>query len=91
MADSDPENLQLTDFLDLPTLQEIQDSFAAVARVKTVITDAAGKVITQAMPTKEFLLRQRALAESARIGGDLLTDDAGIPQRSATISSLPSL
>ena len=81
MADSDPENLQLTDFLDLPTLQEIQDSFAAVARVKTVITDAAGKVITQAMPTKEFLLRQRALAESARIGGDLLTDDAGIPQR----------
>ena len=67
MAAPDPEHLQLTDFLDLPTLQEIQDSFAAVAQVKAVITDAAGKVLTQAKPTKEFLRRQLALAGS----GDL--------------------
>src|SRR5688572_24498502 len=60
---SDPEKLRLTDFLDLPTLQEIQDSFAAVAQVKTTITDAQGNVITQPTPTKEFLRRQRVLAE----------------------------
>ena len=31
MAVFDPDNLHLTDFMDLATLQEIQDSFAAVA------------------------------------------------------------
>ena len=59
----DPENLRLTDFIDAPTLQEIQDSFAAVADVKATITDADGNVLTQPMPTKEFLRRQKALAE----------------------------
>jgi len=57
------ENLTLTDFMDVPTLQEIQDSFAAVADVKATITDAAGNVLTQATPTKEFLRRQKVLAE----------------------------
>jgi phosphoserine phosphatase RsbU/P len=56
-----PDNLTLTDFMDLPTLQEIQDSFAAVAGVKATITDAAGNVLTEPTPTKEFLRRQRAL------------------------------
>ena len=60
MADQ-PDNLTLTDFMDLPTLQEIQDSFAAVAGVKATITDAAGNVLTEPTPTKEFLRRQRAL------------------------------
>ncbi|HSZ56052.1 MAG TPA: SpoIIE family protein phosphatase [Tepidisphaeraceae bacterium] len=59
----DPENLKLTDFMDLPTLQEIQDSFAAVADVKATITDADGAVLTQPTPTREFLRRQKALAE----------------------------
>jgi len=59
----DPENLRLTDFIDAPTLQEIQDSFAAVADVKATITDAGGNVLTQPMPTREFLRRQKALAE----------------------------
>ena len=59
----DPDNLKLTDFMDLPTLQEIQDSFAAVADVKATITDAAGNLLTQPTPTREFLRRQRALAE----------------------------
>ena len=62
MAEFDPDHLRLTDFLDLPTLQEIQDSFAAVANVKAVITDAGGGRITQPAPTHEFLRRQRAIA-----------------------------
>ena len=66
----DPDNLKLTDFMDVPTLQEIQDSFAAVADVKATITDAAGVVLTQPTPTREFLRRQRALA-----------DEGGRPQK----------
>ena len=64
MASADLDNLRLTDFLDLPTLQEIQDNFAAVANVKATITDAAGNIITQATPTKDFLVRQRAIADA---------------------------
>ena len=60
--------LKLTDFLDLPTLQEIQDSFAAVANVKAIITDAEGKLLTQPAPTTEFLKRQNAIAESQAHG-----------------------
>jgi serine phosphatase RsbU (regulator of sigma subunit) len=59
----DPDNLKLTDFMDLATLQEIQDSFAAVANVKATITDATGAVLTQPTPTREFLRRQQVLAE----------------------------
>lgn len=59
----DAENLELTDFLDLPTLQEIQDSFAAVAGVKATITDSAGNLLTQAAPAPEFLRRQQALID----------------------------
>ena len=64
MNEFDPEHLQLTDFLDLETLQEIQDSFAAIANVKAIITDATGNRLTQAAPTREFLRRQRAIAAS---------------------------
>jgi phosphoserine phosphatase RsbU/P len=60
----DPDNLRLTDFMDLPTLQEIQDSFAAVANVKATITDAEGNLLTQPTPTHEFLRRQRAIARA---------------------------
>jgi sigma-B regulation protein RsbU (phosphoserine phosphatase) len=60
----DPEHLQLTDFLDLSTLQEIQDGFAAVASVRATITDASGKVLTQPTPTREFVQRQRAIAQA---------------------------
>jgi sigma-B regulation protein RsbU (phosphoserine phosphatase) len=58
----DPDNLRLTDFMDLSTLQEIQDSFAAVANVKATITDAQGNILTQPVPTSDFLKRQKALA-----------------------------
>ncbi len=64
MAAFDTDNLRLTDFMDLPTLQEIQDSFAAVANVKATITDADGNVITQPTPTKEFLARQQIIAQA---------------------------
>jgi sigma-B regulation protein RsbU (phosphoserine phosphatase) len=58
----DLEHLKLTDFLDLATLQEIQDSFAAVANVKTRITDAEGNVLTQPAPSGQFVTRQNAIA-----------------------------
>jgi sigma-B regulation protein RsbU (phosphoserine phosphatase) len=60
----DSDHLRLTDFMDLPTLQEIQDSFAAVANVRATITDADGNVLTQPQPTSEFLRRQRVIAQA---------------------------
>ncbi len=60
--DVDAEHLKLTDFMDLGTLQEIQDNFAAVANVRATITDADGTVLTQAQPTAAFLRRQRDIA-----------------------------
>src|SRR5688572_29869095 len=65
MEEAPTDSLRLTDFMDLATLQEIQDSFAAVADVKTTITDAAGKVLTQPTPTASFIKRQRALANAS--------------------------
>ncbi|HEY1683265.1 MAG TPA: SpoIIE family protein phosphatase [Tepidisphaeraceae bacterium] len=76
MAERD--SLHLTDFMDLPTLQEIQDSFAAVANVKATITDADGKVLTSPTPTKEFLHRQQALAAAEADDGE---NQAAGPQR----------
>ena len=64
MNSLDSDKLRLTDFMDLPTLQEIQDSFAAVANVKATITDADGKVLTQITPTTEFLRRQRVIEQA---------------------------
>lgn len=64
----DPDRLKLTDFLDLPTLQEIQDSFAAVANVKATITDADGQLLTQPTPTSDFLRRQNAIAAAQADG-----------------------
>ena len=64
----DPDHLKLTDFMDLPTLQEIQDSFAAVANVKATITDATGNLLTQQAPTSEFLNRQSAIAKATMDG-----------------------
>src|SRR3984957_1083216 len=62
MSTLDADQLLLTDFMDLPTLQEIQDSFAAIADVRAIITDAAGNILTQPQPTKEFLRRQQVIA-----------------------------
>jgi sigma-B regulation protein RsbU (phosphoserine phosphatase) len=66
----DAENLKLTDFMDLPTLQEIQDNFASIANVRATITDADGSVLTQPQPAREYLRRQMVLAAAeAQRGG----------------------
>lgn len=61
MANLYSDKLRLTDFMDLPTLQEIQDNFASIANVRITITDPDGGLLTQAMPTSEFLKRQQAI------------------------------
>lgn len=43
---SDSPRPKLTDFLDLTTLQEIQDAFAALTKLPTVILDAEGRPLT---------------------------------------------
>jgi len=70
MSTPDSDNLRLTDFMDLPTLQEIQDSFASVTRVRVTITDAQGNLLTQPQPTTDFLKRQQAIeaAEESQPG-----------------------
>lgn len=92
MALLDSDKLELTDFMDLPTLQEIQDSFAAVAGVKATITDAAGNVLTQPNPTGEFLRKQKALAAADesqegphRSGGEFVAPIIVNNQRLGTI------
>jgi serine phosphatase RsbU (regulator of sigma subunit) len=60
----DQPQLKLTDFMDLPTLQEIQDSFAAIANVRATITDADGNVLTEQFPTQDFLQRQKLIQQA---------------------------
>jgi len=79
---TDPGHLELTDFMDLPTLQEIQDSFAAIANVKATITDAEGNLLTQPTPTKEFLRRQRAIEEAE--------DDGAPPDSDSPVDGQPA-
>src|SRR3954467_5121490 len=62
MSELQADNLRLTDFMDVQTLQEIQDSFAAVASVRATITDADGNRLTQPAPTSDFIKRQQTLA-----------------------------
>src|SRR5215212_7841281 len=80
MQSLDSDKLRLTDFMDLPTLQEIQDSFAGVANVKAIITDADGALLTQPTPTTEFLRRQSALAADEE---NQATPDPGTPDTAA--------
>jgi len=60
----DGPQLKLTDFVDPTILQEIQDSFAAVAGVRASIFDVNGASLTQPTPSRDFLQRQRSIAES---------------------------
>src|SRR4051794_26019954 len=80
MPDLDSEKLRLTDFVDRETLQEIQDGFAAVAQVKATITDADGNVLTQPAPTRQFLRRQRALADAAGVAEEMQNAGGSIDQ-----------
>jgi len=60
--------LSLTDFLDLPTLQEIQDSFTTLTRLATSIRDADGNIITT--PTEADELFQSDLVIDWLLDGD---------------------
>lgn len=62
--DTQQPTFRLTDFMDVSTLQEIQDSFASVAGVKATIIDAEGKVLTSPNPTRDFVERQIAIARA---------------------------
>jgi len=72
----DGENLKLTDFMDLQTLQEIQDNFASIANVRATITDADGSVLTQPQPAREYIRRQMVLAAAE--------DQRSTPQKEGT-------
>jgi sigma-B regulation protein RsbU (phosphoserine phosphatase) len=69
MSEPQDQILRLTDFMDVQTLQEIQDSFAAVANVKAIITDADGNRLTQPAPSGDFLKRQQTLAQAEEVLG----------------------
>lgn len=71
-SDSTPSAppLSLTDFLDVGTLQEIQDSFTAVTRLVTTIRDAEGRPVTTPTDARHRALSDRMLAH-------LLVADAG--------------
>ncbi len=59
--------LSLTDFLDVTTLQEVQDGFTAVTRLATVIRDAEGKRLTS-------VTRSQQRAASDEVLDQLLAD-----------------
>ena len=71
--------LSLTDFLDLGTLQEIQDSFTAVTRLVTTIRDATDQPITQ-----------QTDAESRDASDEMLEPSTRSSARSSLSSSPPS-
>src|SRR3954469_12232220 len=67
-------NLKLTEFLDLATLQDIQDSLAMVAQVKASILDNAGQALTQTTVSERFSNRSAAIAAARRQKGDTNLD-----------------
>jgi phosphoserine phosphatase RsbU/P len=69
-----PANLKLTEFLDLVTLQDIQDSLAMVAQVKASILDNAGQPLTQTSVSERFSSRSAAIAAARRQKGDTNLD-----------------
>ncbi len=67
-VDLAPRQLSLTDFLDVETLQAVQDGFASITRLQTQILDAQGRPVTR--PTDA---RVRSAADAAT--GLLLEED----------------
>ncbi|MGC8560336.1 MAG: SpoIIE family protein phosphatase [Phycisphaerae bacterium] len=59
----------LTDFLDVDTLQDIQDSLASVAQVSACIRDARGQPLTEPTVSDRFQARSAAIAAAQRDGG----------------------
>jgi sigma-B regulation protein RsbU (phosphoserine phosphatase) len=61
---------KLTEFLDLSTLQDIQDSLAMVAQVKATILDNAGQPLTQTSISERFNNRSAAIVAARKQKGD---------------------
>ena len=70
-VDLPPRQLSLTDFLDVETLQAVQDGFVSVTRLRAQILDPAGRPVTR--PTD---VRVRSAADAAT-GLLLEEDDSG--------------
>jgi len=66
--------MKLTDFLDVPTLQDIQDSLAMVAQVKATILDNTGQPLTQTTVSERFSTRSAAIAAARKQKGDTELD-----------------
>ena len=62
--------VRLTEFLDLVTLQDIQDSIAMVAQVKASILDNNGHPLTQTTVSDRFSSRSAAIAAARKQKGD---------------------
>ena len=57
---------RLTEFLDLATLQDIQDSLAMVAQVKASILDTSGHPLTQTTVSERFSNSSEAIAAALK-------------------------
>jgi serine phosphatase RsbU (regulator of sigma subunit) len=66
--------VKLTEFLDLATLQDIQDSLAMVAQVKASILDVGGQPLTQTTVSERFSNRSAAIAAARKQKGDMNLD-----------------
>ena len=62
--------MKLTEFLDLATLQDIQDSLAMVAQVKASILDTSGAPLTQTTVSERFANRSAAIVAARKQKGD---------------------
>ncbi len=65
-----PVGTRITDFIDAPTLQDIQDSLAMVAQVKATILDMGGQPLTQTTVSDRFSSRSAAIAAARKNKGD---------------------
>lgn len=68
-----PPRLCLTDFMDIETLQEVQDSFTALTRFSTIILDADGQAVTQPTDATRRIKSDRVL--DFLLADDIPTDD----------------
>src|ERR1700743_2681430 len=73
-SDGAAKSLKLTEFLDLATLQDIQDSLAMVAQVKASILDTTGQPLTQTTVSERFSNRSAAIVAARKQKGDTNLD-----------------
>ncbi|MGN6368210.1 MAG: SpoIIE family protein phosphatase [Phycisphaerae bacterium] len=66
--------MKLTEFLDVATLQDIQDSLAMVAQVKASILDNSGQPLTQTTVSERFANRSAAIVAARKQKGDTNLD-----------------